>query len=57
MGGFIVDQLGRVPKEGEQLLWHDLRFEVIEADDTRVVRVEVHRDRTVGRGPIRTVAN
>jgi putative hemolysin len=57
VGGFIVDQLGRVPKEGEQLLWHDLRFEVMEADDTKVVRVEVHRDRTVGRGPIRTAAN
>jgi len=43
VSGFIVEQLGRVPKQGEELRWSNLTFRVCEADDTKVVRVEIQR--------------
>jgi putative hemolysin len=44
VGGFLVEQLGHVPKPGEELRWQDLTFKVLEADETRVVKVEIQRD-------------
>lgn len=48
VGGFIVDQLGRVPKQGEEMQWNDWTFLVREADDTKVVRVEIRRHAVEG---------
>jgi CBS domain containing-hemolysin-like protein len=44
VGGFLVDQMGRVPTVGEEWRWQDLTFRVLEADETRVVRLELQRD-------------
>lgn len=44
VGGFVIEQLGHVPKAGEQVVVGRLTFLVTEADDTRVVKVEVRRD-------------
>lgn len=44
VGGFLIDQFGRVPKQGEELRWNDLTFRILEADETRVMRVEIQRD-------------
>jgi CBS domain containing-hemolysin-like protein len=43
LGGFIVAQLGRVPEVGAQLTAFRLAFEVREADDRRVSKVEITR--------------
>jgi len=43
LGGFIVAQLGRVPEVGAQLTALRLQFEVREADDRRVSKVEITR--------------
>ncbi|MFK5947971.1 MAG: transporter associated domain-containing protein [Methylococcales bacterium] len=36
IGGFIVHQLGHMPKKGEKLEYDKFRFEVLHADDRRV---------------------
>jgi len=41
LGGFVVEQVGRVPQRGDSFAWNDLRFCVTAADNTRVKRLEV----------------
>ncbi|RJR42541.1 MAG: HlyC/CorC family transporter [Desulfobacteraceae bacterium] len=41
MGGFVVHQLGRIPKTGQSFLWHGFRFEVVDMDWPRVDKVLV----------------
>lgn len=48
LGGFLIHQLGHVPKAGEELRWQNVVLAVLEADDTRVIRVEVRRLRDDG---------
>jgi CBS domain containing-hemolysin-like protein len=43
LAGFIIAQLGRVPEVGTQLAAYGLSFEVREADERRVVKVEITR--------------
>lgn len=43
LGGFLTHQLGRVPQVGEQIVWEDLTFLVLVADDRKVERVEIRR--------------
>ncbi len=43
VGGFVVEQLGRVPQAGEHMDFEDLRLTVLDADDKRVVQVEIER--------------
>ena len=43
LAGFIIAQLGRVPEVGTQLAAHGLQFEVCEADERRVSKVEITR--------------
>lgn len=43
LGGFLIAQLGRVPELGAQLTAFGLCFEVREADDRRVSKVEITR--------------
>jgi len=41
MGGFVVHQLGRIPKTGQSFLWNGFRFEVVDMDWPRVDKVLV----------------
>lgn len=43
LGGFLTNQVGRVPQAGEQVIWDELTFKIIEADDRKVARVEICR--------------
>jgi CBS domain containing-hemolysin-like protein len=43
VGGFVLDQLGFIPKGGESFNFGDLRFSIIEMDGKRVARVKVER--------------
>lgn len=43
LAGFIIAQLGRVPEIGTQLTAYGLQFEVREADERRVSKVEITR--------------
>ena len=39
LAGFILWELGHLPKVGERLDWKDLRFEVVDMDGRRIDRV------------------
>ena len=43
VAGFILERLGRVPEAGESVEDLGLRFEVLEAEPTRIERVAVIR--------------
>jgi putative hemolysin len=43
LGGFMVTQLGRVPRKGEGLSWKDLRMSVLEGPARRLLKVRVWR--------------
>ena len=43
MGGFVMEQLGRVPTEGDQFEWRGLQFEVIDTDGMRVDKILITR--------------
>jgi len=41
VGGFVVEHLGHLPEIGDSLQWQELTFRVLDADDTRVKRLEL----------------
>lgn len=41
LGGFILHQLGHIPREGEKFLWDRFEFEVIDMDRQRIDKVLV----------------
>jgi CBS domain containing-hemolysin-like protein len=43
VGGFVIEQIGRVPENGATVAWNNLTFEVLEADETHVVKIGVRR--------------
>jgi len=43
VGGFVLDQLGFIPKGGESFIFGDLRLTIAEMDGKRVARVKVER--------------
>jgi len=45
VGGFVLDQLGFIPKGGESFDYGNLRFSVVEMDGKRVARVKIQRVR------------
>jgi magnesium and cobalt exporter, CNNM family len=45
VGGFVLDQLGFIPKGGESFDFGNLRFSVVEMDGKRVARVKIQRVR------------
>ena len=45
MGGFVLDQLGFIPRGGESFEYGNYRFTVVEMDGKRVARVKVQRAR------------
>jgi len=45
VGGFVLDQLGFIPKGGESFDFGNFRFSVVEMDGKRVARVKIQRVR------------
>jgi CBS domain containing-hemolysin-like protein len=45
VGGFVLDQLGFIPRGGETFEYGNYRFSVVEMDGRRVARVKVQRAR------------
>ena len=45
VGGFVLDQLGFIPRGGESFEYGNYRFTVVEMDGRRVARVKVQRSR------------
>jgi len=41
LAGFILSELERIPKTGDQLDWHGFNFEVVDMDNTRIDKVMV----------------
>jgi CBS domain containing-hemolysin-like protein len=41
LGGFMLSQMGSVPKQGDELDWNELTFEVAKADTKRIVSVVI----------------
>ncbi|MFP6692655.1 MAG: hemolysin family protein [Pirellulales bacterium] len=41
IGGFLFSQLGHVPTAGEQFVWQEVRFEVIDASPRRIERLRI----------------
>jgi putative hemolysin len=41
LAGFVLWELGRMPRVGESFVWHDLRFEVVDLDGRRIDKVLV----------------
>jgi CBS domain containing-hemolysin-like protein len=48
VGGFVLDQLGFIPKGGESFEFGDYRFSVVEMDGKRVARVKIQHVRGSG---------
>jgi CBS domain containing-hemolysin-like protein len=46
VGGFMLDQLGFIPKGGESFEYGNFRFSVVEMDGKRVARVKIQRIRS-----------
>jgi CBS domain containing-hemolysin-like protein len=44
LGGFVLDQLGRLPAAGERLRWRNLHFTVEAVVENRIQRLRVVRD-------------
>ncbi|MGH8772868.1 MAG: hemolysin family protein [Burkholderiales bacterium] len=43
VGGFVMMQLGRVPKAADHFDWEDLRFEIMDMDRNRIDKILVRR--------------
>jgi CBS domain containing-hemolysin-like protein len=43
LGGFLTNQVGRVPQVQEEIQWEDLLFSITAADDRKVERVEIRK--------------
>ena len=50
IGGYLSEELGRVPRPGEEVELHGRRFRVLGVDETRVTELEVVRARDGGEG-------
>jgi len=45
IGGYVVNQLGRIPKANEKVRLGNLEFEILEAEPRRIVRMRVTKGR------------
>ena len=43
LGGWVAEQLGHIPAQGDTFLWEDLKVSVTKTDGRRVLEVEVRR--------------
>jgi putative hemolysin len=44
VAGFVLNQLGRIPRPADQFVWNGLAFEVVDMDGRRVDKVLVRRE-------------
>lgn len=51
LSGFVMNQLGAIPRVGQSFTWDKLRFEVVDMDGRRVDRVMVSAARTETQKP------
>jgi CBS domain containing-hemolysin-like protein len=56
VGGFVLDQLGFIPRGGESFEFGGYRFTVVEMDGRRVARVKIQRLRPAENNPPSDVA-
>ena len=47
VGGFAFSLLGRIPAQGEEFRWEQLRFKVLEADKRKIVRLRIEVDQSI----------
>ena len=45
IGGFVLDNLGHIPKTGEEFRYEDIEVKILDADERRVLKVELKRDK------------
>jgi putative hemolysin len=43
LGGFILDKLGKIPENGDNLKWRGMKLEVMEMDQHRIAKVHVSK--------------
>lgn len=43
VGGFILDLLGRVPKQGEEIEYRNLKITIVEADEHSLSKLKVRK--------------
>lgn len=43
VGGWVVDLVGKLPAAGEHVVWRNLKITVLEADDKKLLRVEIRQ--------------
>ncbi|MEM7516409.1 MAG: hemolysin family protein, partial [Planctomycetota bacterium] len=43
LGGYVLSELGHLPKEGEKFVRQDVTYRIVEASDRRVIKVRVER--------------
>ena len=41
LGGFVLQELGHVPEEGERFTYDNLRFEIEEMERNRIIRMTI----------------
>lgn len=44
LGGFLMSESGVVPAQGDEIVWNQLVFRVVDADEKKVISVEIERD-------------
>jgi putative hemolysin len=54
LGGFIMDELGHIPRVGDHFLWMEWRFEVMDMDGRRVDKVLVMNSKALDTVPAST---
>jgi len=47
VGGFVFSEMGRIPETGETFTWRNLRFNVLEADKRKIVKLRIQVDRSL----------
>jgi putative hemolysin len=51
LGGFVMDELGHIPRAGDHFLWMEWRFEVMDMDGRRVDKVLVMNSKALDTVP------
>ena len=46
IGGFVLDNLGHIPKTGEYFKYEDLDVKILDADERKVLKVEIKREKS-----------
>ena len=44
IGGFVFATLGRIPEPGEEFNWRQLRFQVLDADKRKIIKLQIQVD-------------